>query len=442
MIMKRFWASYKSSAIKFKNLFLMYAFILWNMIKDLSSIAVIPIVFFYKTIISSFIHDIQSVSVAYAPEKNLLTMDLNMKESSYRTEFSNHKLWLDKIYDLLGFSDIVCSILLGATPLLIGFIYSLFIGFHELYITTLPIWLGVLGITLTCYSIRYGSKSFHSKYSYLRPCFIVSDIRYKEFVSTWFDRLSNNYPTFVFSIIAFLLFISLAYIRYYHSGILVDLNLTSIEPKGFLIKNWYEEPYINLKYILMSLFAAFVAFPLITALRLLYINFFFLMDFKNLRVIPFSNILKIRLRKITNMYIIISLLWMIGVSLFGVLFFTKFDLVSLSLISTLSVLGILTFSAPQLIYRNLLIKSEEVNSSLVINSFYEKLGGKLDDINNGVYKNTINKFKIDEYVDIIGSTQIADKWIYNPGQVAAFVMGQAAALLSPEFLSTIKTISE
>jgi hypothetical protein len=45
-----------------------------------------------------------------------------------------------------------------------------------------------------------------------------------------------------------------------------------------------------------------------------------------------------------------------------------------------------------------------------------------------------------DYIDLIDATQIPDKWIYNPSQLLAFVIGQTFAFSSPRILEFLNIV--
>ena len=79
------------------------------------------------------------------------------------------------------------------------------------------------------------------------------------------------------------------------------------------------------------------------------------------------------------MYVAITIAWFVGVSLIGILLFNDLGPLSLSVLITLSALGLFTFLTPQFVYRDLLMRSSRLSNVWVTAALYEKFDIKVID---------------------------------------------------------------
>jgi hypothetical protein len=220
-------------------------------------------------------------------------------------------------------------------------------------------------------------------------------------------------------------------------------NLTSFSPQLFILNGWLDEPYKIFKYIYLSIWAIIIAFPLVTASRILFINFFFLLDLRHIPIIPIPNLLRMRLRDLTSLYLTISFLWFIGVSLFAIMFFNDVDVVSLIVIAILSIFGIITFLTPQIIYHQLLKRSENIASRWILSSFYKKLEISLIEENDNNYIQPLTAsqtYKLDSLVDYLDASIPVKRWVYSQTQIISFLLAQLFTLFSPKIINELSRI--
>lgn len=359
----------------------------------------------------------------------------------YTTESKYFSTWVDVIFNMSPISYISTSIILGVFIYLGGLLLAWTINFHYNYITTFPIYLGVFGVSFVCCAIRFGSQQVHDSYEQLRPCFLIYDSQYNYVIKKWYERASNNQGHFIFSLFFIFFGWATVYFQIYQQEFLTEMGIKSFGPAFFSEKDWYTSEGKNTKAFILCYYAVFVSLPLGTAARILLHNFFLLLDFRNFPVIPVSNLLRGRLRKTADFYIIISVTWFVGVALFGILFFDNVDVVSITLIVLMSLLGILTFITPQIVYRIFLTKSELLSNQWTTSSFYEYFNIKLVERENNALitieegKSLTNLKELKGFADTATPVKL---WVYDMTDVLTFIGGQALAILSPWLIKYLK----
>lgn len=410
-----------------------------NLIKYLYIIFVlfIELLLKFKDLINLY-----SISRNINTEHFLQKSERYYKYSDYHTTNSMFPTWIDGISIRTKLSGLFLSILVCIIVYLTGFIVSLFIGFQWNYINSIPIYFGLFGILISIIILRYGSTSIHKSYDQLRPCFVISDFQYKNFLENWFSRISNTRSTIFLGVFLSLIFILLCYLSFY-SNIIEYYGLVSFKPKLFEIQNWFVEPYKYVKFFLLIFYSICIAFPLATAGRILFVNFFFLLDLRFLPIIPIPNLVRNRLKEITDLYIIITFFWFIGTLLFIILFYGCSDILSTSIIVIISILGFLTFITPQFIYHLLLKKSEQTASKWILASFYKKMNITLIEEND---KKIISpqeaalKYDLGTLVDYFDASIPTKRWVYSQTQVLLFILGQIIAFSVSNYQSVLSDL--
>lgn len=358
----------------------------------------------------------------------------------YETQHKNYQLWVDVLFDKLRLPFPIPAILLGAIPFFIGLLISIAISFQKQYLETLAIYLGAFGIAWVLAILNHSSREFHSAYSELRPCFLVSDKEYSQLIDKWFKLFSNHKRNYIGVLVLALIAIVAVFVVYYHPALVALINsnsLTQVFPAY-----WYSVDNKFTKALIIAVWGVFVAFPLGTAARLLIFNFFFLLQLRKLPVIPIPSMIKVRLQKINGLYIFIASTWFVGVGLFGILFFDKLDFMSILGLGALSLFGTVTFLTPQFIYRQFLVQSHKVATQWVLYSFYSSLNIKLQEKATTNIPTEIGSdlAKMNDLKGFIDVSKQSDAWVYDPTDFLLLLLGQIVSFGSVYIQNLITSI--
>jgi hypothetical protein len=424
------------------NFFLLIKHFIFQVFREIINIFryLYVILMLFVDLILSFkdVINLYSISKNINTEYSMQKSERNFIYSEYHTSTLMFPTWIDKLFSRIKLPSLLLSILICIIVYLIGLLVSLFVGFQSNYLNSVPIYFGLLGISITIFIIRYGSTSIHKSYDQLRPCFVISDFQYKNFLENWFSRLSNIRSTIYLCVILSLFFIALSYFSFYYSNLLEYYKIVSIKPRLFEIQNWYNDPYKFVKFILLAFYSICIAFPLATAGRILFINFFFLLDLHYLPIIPIPNLVRNRLRGITDLYMVITFFWFLGAILFIALFYGSSDILSTSIIFMISILGFLTFITPQVMYHFLLKKSEETASKWILASFYKKMNIILIEESDKKIMSTqeaASKYDLATLVDYFDASIPTKRWVYSQTEVLLFVIGQIFTFIVSNYQS-------
>lgn len=361
----------------------------------------------------------------------------------YSTTHDEFLTWVDRLFRCLKLPGLLASALFAGLIFTGGLLIAWSISFHYEYCRSTVIHLGVLGIFWTCYFIHYGSVRIHATYEHLRPCFLVTDEYYKLTVSQWFHRFISNRGNVLAAAGLFILFLPIIYIGFFHPELCQSLKIQSIRPAIVEQHGWYLKEHLTVKALIIVYYAVFVALPLATGGRIIVLNTAFLIRLRKFPVVPLPNIIHFRLKRIVSLYLIVSLTWFGGVALFGVLLFDRLDAFSASALLLLSVLGILTFFTPQLVYRRFLLRSSKVANQWILRGLYRKFGFTLVERPISGLMSDEKGAELSSISDFSGFVQAASvqrQWIYNPTDLLILFIGQLAALASVYFQDSIKAL--
>jgi len=343
----------------------------------------------------------------------------------YSTNPRDFQTWVDILFDKIKLPVPITAILIGIIPFLGGLLISSIIDFEIEYLQTIPIYIGVFGIAWVLGVIRYGSVSVHKVYEGLRPCFLVTDEEYSSIIKIWFEKMRSHKGNFLSAVFLALSAWGVVYLTFFQMNFIQRLGLVSLRPYAFP-QYWYEPHHVLIKALIIAFWGVCVAFPLATAGRILVYNFLFLLSLRHWPVIPIPTVVRMRLQVVNNLYILVSMTWFVGVSLFGFVLFDALDIVSVTFLSILSFLGTLTFLTPQLIYRSYLVHSHELASQWILSSFYNRLNIQLEEQNSTVVPASLGaQFAgLKNFKDVADASKKSDTWVYDPSDFIFLLIGQ------------------
>jgi hypothetical protein len=205
---------------------------------------------------------------------------------------------------------------------------------------------------------------------------------------------------------------------------------------------WYTPQHLFVKASIIAYYGVCVSLPLATSARLLALNVLFLWNLRTWPVIPVTNIIRVRLRKVTDLYMFTALTWFAGVSLFGVVFFQELDLAAVTIIGLLSILGILTFLVPQWIFRTYLFRSYRLACDMTLAALNNALGIELREnarpIGSIDFPYDISNLK--DLANFVGAVSKPSFWVYDPEDFAAITLGQVVAFVSVFFQDSFHSL--
>ncbi len=333
----------------------------------------------------------------------------------YSTDPTEFQTWLDRIYMKLNLSTFSATIVIVGIVFFLGLLIAATFDFGKEYISSSAIYIGIFGISLVSGVVRYASVNIHNVFENFRPCLTIDDDTYKSFIGRWFSRLSNNTGNFMVVGIYSVLALLVAYSEFFLSPLIGRVQYGALKPY-FFESFWYQPESLWGKVIIIAFYGLCVAFPLGTATRLLYQNFAFMKDLSRLPVVPLIKTIRLRLREVVDYYSFIIFTWSIGIGLFGIVFFNGLDIDSIIFLSTLNILGIGAFIAPQLSYRSFILKVTKQTTNQALTNFYSTMQTKLNE--RDVLLPDSSEYTIESPEERI------NWWIYDVSDIIVFILAQ------------------
>jgi hypothetical protein len=298
-------------------------------------------------------------------------------------------------------------------------------------VKTPAVYLGVIGFGLVIAMTYFAHRRAHECFEQLRPIFTVSDIEYKMLLDSWFARLGK--PGGVISVIApFALLSSMVIVTALAvpEEFLEQFGLQALRPSTFP-KEWYQPEFIVPSAIIYSLYGLAVAAALGTATRMLVLNLQFLTSLHKHPILPVPTLVRARLRRVANLYIIVSGSWTVGVLLFAVLVYGDYGLVPIIFIGVLFSLGVLTLIVPQLIFRQYVYASYDRLCGLALTNTYERSGVRLEERKTGDWEALADSktFLAGSLADLLTLTSQPKVWVYDGRDFALWVGAQVTAIV-------------
>lgn len=373
-------------------------------------------------------------------QQSAVTPKLFFDREQFATSPAEFKPWYSYLFDALPFPLAVTATMTGVLVFLGGLLLSSTIDFQREYIETPAIYIGSFGIAWVLAISQQATLSIHRAYEELRPCYLVDDQQYRERLTSWFNRMVSHSGNLIASLFFFTLALVVVYIGLFRPDLTHALNIKSLRPALFFPPYWFTPDDLMIKALIIGYYGLCVALPLGTTFRLMVLNLLLLLDLRHLPVIPAANIIRARLHRITNLYIFISGSWFVGVALFGAVFFRTLDVLSASFLSSLSLVGILVFLTPQVIFRRYLARSYRLTCDWSLQALNSCLGIQLQEKTRSRYPCDLNAdaANLSDLASIIEATSKPQTLIYDAKDFLVLIGGQFIVFASAFFQSFVE----
>ena len=243
----------------------------------------------------------------------------------YATLPERYPTWPERILAPLGLSStLVRASFLGPLVFAVGLAFATGFGFAGTYLSSWAVYLGAADISLTWVALRRQSHEVHRVYARLRPVFLESDEVYLAALKDGFGRFTDTARSVVASLVVFASATTLVVLAYFASDYFDQRGLRALRP-GSCQPGWFDNP-IGPRMALLLGYAVVISVLLGTALHILWINVGFLRRLGQFQVVPLPNVLRMRLRPVTDFYVQIAGAWFVGVGFVGALFYDAIDI--------------------------------------------------------------------------------------------------------------------
>jgi hypothetical protein len=351
-----------------------------------------------------------------------------MQYRRYATSFVRYRTWPDRLVESLPIPTIVSLALCAALFFGAGASVALPFGFFGSYVGTLAVYLGGVGFALVVGTIHWASRHVHGAYEQLRPIFMVDDDTYFNLTSKWFGRFGKLWLAVFFSLPFLVIMPSGIYFAYETTpNFRRKYQLESLRPMSFTA-DWYTAEHRRAAIAILFVLGTIIAITLGTATQLLFLNLRFLRAIRRLPVIPVPALVRARLRRVVDLYVGTAFAWTGGVTLFAVAFYGTYDITSIAVIIFLFLVGIATFSVPQLLLRRFITDSHDRLCTMGLAWLHGRLG--IEVYERDPADQRIVAALTDNLSDLAQLMDRPKTWIYDSQDVVLVIVGQLVAFLA------------
>lgn len=375
-------------------------------------------------------------------QPDIVSPKLHFDYEKFATSQKEFKVWFDYLFEFLPFPTPVTSTLIGVLVFLGGLLLSLMINFGREYVYTPAVYIGCFGIVLVSGVLRRTSLLVHEVYEDLRPCFLISDEKYKKVTSLWFSRMSSHNGNFLASMFFFVLALIVVYIGAFRPDVVNLLDIESLRPTFFFPPYWFTPDNLPFKAAIVVYYGLCIALLLGTSFRLMLLNILFLLDFQRIPVIPAAHIVRARFQSVVNLYVFVSGSWFVGVSLFGTVLFQTLDAISVLFLGILSLVGLLVFLTPQLVLTRYLAQSYRLACDWSLKSLNDLLGISLRERPRSYHalEISVNAISPNDLANIVEATSKPQILIYDLEDFLVLIGGQTIIFASSFFQDFVQKL--
>ena len=258
----------------------------------------------------------------------------------------NYDIWINKFYTKFSLPYPIISIFFGLMVFVLGIIIAYFDNFHKTYVSSAPIYLGIVGIIWVSTFMEWGAKNYIKILNNVRPYFNVSDSEYLETTEKWVKLIYNDKLVLGLSFF-FIIFTYFVVFLVYHYKIATLMIFPN---------EWYLPPTFY-KILIINIYGTVIALLVVTSGAALILNILLMNDLGKKPVFFYPNLAK-KLMPLCNFNLITAITWLIGSALIASAIYDKFDVFTFAFELILVVIGILTFFVPQISLHRTLKKSK------------------------------------------------------------------------------------
>lgn len=276
-------------------------------------------------------------------------------------ELPRYRTWLDIIFDHLPFHWIIAAIAIALCTFVYGLFLAAIFGFVPLFLRTPAIYLAVVGTGLGLAALRWVSQAFPPAFAALGPYFGIPAETYADFLNRRLRKMYNNKATLTISGIIILASFG-AMVGVFLFPHLTVGPLQAIAPSLVTLEaEWYFGSAPAAKMAIIDLYFLINFAAVVTGAWLCIYALCVLYDLASLAILPIPSVMALKLREVTNIFLVVCLIWLVAVADFVLLFRNAFDVLSIAWIGSQAVLTLATFLLPQyLSYRIILNLRQEL----------------------------------------------------------------------------------
>jgi hypothetical protein len=304
---------------------------------------------------------------------------------------------MDGYFRLFGDRVLFASMAAGIITYLAGLLIASTIDFLDVYVTTAPVYLGLVGVMWTCAFVGWGRKRINDLLNEIEPVLRATG-EYVQTAAKWERRLLDWRPQAAFSVLSFV------------GSSLFVWHATRAQEFPWFPPPWSRGSDLWLKNLILYLYAAPILVLLGSALAFIAAFTMFVLSLRKRKAIPVLPAALAMLRPVAGYGLTLSIGWSGGISLFIVFFRLSPTLGTVLVIGGLSGIAFVILFAPQYAIHRVL--SETKRSILEAGAL--KLAGDVTYGKDGLddFLSRLAKEEGQDLVKVLEAVSLARTWVY------------------------------
>jgi arsenite methyltransferase len=348
--------------------------------------------------------------------------------SKYRTHHADFRVWADSLLESPSGHIRWRLFLIVVGYFLVGLAIALTGGFPSLYLRSPAVYIFCGSTAFGFVYLHLGSKSIHPAAEEMRPIFTVSDEVFRRRVIYWFERTINTKGILLTGAVVFGLFSFAVGIAVYARSFLASAGLIALRPNLFGA-SWYVRSDVAAKTLVFLWLGLIPSLLIGSGLWIIWQIWAGLTNLRDLPVIPLTAVVRMRLRRIVNFFILVSMGWFLGEGFIALLFTGHFGNLFWVSLGIIVMIGILSTVVPQLLGRHYLLKSYSEMCTWALRELYEAEGLGIRERDDP--KRWMEIFRQQSGAmhlhNLIEATTKPNLWVYDSEDFLVLALGQSAA---------------
>ena len=334
------------------------------------------------------------------------------------TELLRHRAWIDGPEFLSHFAHGTLVLLSGALIWLVGLVAAASMFILGPYVNSPAFVIGALGVAWTFGAARRKALQVDRIYGTTGRAFSIPSEYYTSrlrghfrLVSDWRFHIASSVPIF-------LIFLFLAILAFFHYPVeLGGAVQGSFRPYVFS-PDLYSSENGSKAFALVAGFAVPIAAAFGTALWLVSTELWLVKGLQVLPVPPLPEAIRIALRPVADFHVTVAIEWTVGATFFFIMFWRSPDVMSISAMAFLILVGICEFVFPQVIMHRIVLDAHQRACAIALDGWSEARR-----------KGPISKESTAELLSVLSTVSSTPAyWVYGSGGILQWVLAQAVAV--------------
>jgi hypothetical protein len=328
-----------------------------------------------------------------------------------------HHLWLERPLFLALLQKrwlVLCaSLVLYCTGLLVAAVFSV----PTLYLSSPAFIVGAGGVGWVLGSIRDRGRRIDEIYADLHEIFSIDQVLYYVHVERYFGWFCRIWPQLICSGVIGVFNILAAWIAFYGYPLVVLGQVQGSTRPWLFAPAIYETPARDVYFCIVVYYALLISIMLGSSVWLIFGELVLVRSLPRLPIVPVANAVRARLRVLANFHVQSAIDWSLGAVMFFVLFAATPDLISVTIIAMVILIGVAVLAIPQYYLMNLVRLAHEKVCAILIQHY-----------NEVARANTQTAQTAGFFADLVAATERHPYWVYSAEELTRWTAAQLTAV--------------